>query len=180
MNKRRIAANSTNKSSRGRDFYPTDELWTRALLTNITLPQDVWEPAAGDGAMARVLAEKSVVRCTDIITGVDFLQSTDRADAIITNPPFSLFNEFALHAYRQSNYLSAMLLGIHMLGGSKRMDSLWAAIPPTMVIIIPERMRLETASQFNHVWAVWDKRIDQRHTEVRWQHAIKKRSTDED
>jgi hypothetical protein len=91
------------------DFYPTPPEVTRAFLA---VERDqieahakragnlIWEPAAGDGAMARVLAEAgfSVHRSDLIDRGcgaelVDFLAvGQRRADVIVTNPPYNLIN----------------------------------------------------------------------------------------
>ena len=38
-----------------RDFYPTPAWPTEALLRWVRLPNGIWEPCCGDGAMARVL-----------------------------------------------------------------------------------------------------------------------------
>lgn len=43
------------------DFFATSPATTRALLAVEASPGVIWEPAAGDGAMARVLAEPAVV-----------------------------------------------------------------------------------------------------------------------
>ena len=78
------------------DFYPTPPEATRALLSVEVFHGTVWEPACGDGAIAKVLhAEGYDVVSTDLIdrgygTGnIDFLQEKQpRARNIITNPPY--------------------------------------------------------------------------------------------
>lgn len=160
-----IAGNRGNGTRSGVDFYPTHHAWTRVLLDEVHLPKRVWEPACGDGAMVRVLEEAHKVQATDITQGIDFLLQRTRYPAIVTNPPFSLFDEFALHAYSLASQVSAMLMGVHMLGGGKRRERLWSRIPPSKVIVIAERMPVLNIpgshnSQFNHVWVVWDKRTD--------------------
>ena len=81
------------------DFYPTPPEVTRALLDvlDIQTGQTILECAAGDGDMADVLEQYgySVIR-SDIRTGTDFLADTEPRsfDWIITNPPFSLAEQF--------------------------------------------------------------------------------------
>jgi hypothetical protein len=41
----------------GPDFYPTPAWATYALIDNEKFSEDIWEPACGDGAMSKVLAE---------------------------------------------------------------------------------------------------------------------------
>lgn len=83
------------------DFYPTPPPMTEALLRVESFKGDIWEPACGDGAMAKVFeAHGYSVKGTDIESrgyGVvlDFFMSADLlAPNIVTNPPFKLLNEF--------------------------------------------------------------------------------------
>src|SRR3954467_11366570 len=94
---------------RDRDFYPTPNWVTEALLRRIRLPKGIWEPCCGNGAMARVLeAHGHHVVGTDLVDrgygegGRDFLMETrlpDGVTAIVTNPPYGdgLFG-FIVHA----------------------------------------------------------------------------------
>lgn len=157
----RIAGNQTDTPRDGVDWYPTDPRWTQALIDNVKLPGSVWEPAAGDGAMARVLEHAGyAVRATDLIAGHDFLTSQDRADTIVTNPPFRHLHGFVQQGLRQANCMLCLLVGWHLVaGGRRRYDALWGVRPPTEVIVVVERMPvLGKSSQFNHAWLVWDLR----------------------
>jgi hypothetical protein len=100
-------------AERGLDLYETPSVATEALLHAEHLPHKIWEPACGRGAIVNVLrsAGHSVV-ATDIadygvpITpqgywGHDFLLELDApegTEAIVTNPPFQLAEEFVAHA----------------------------------------------------------------------------------
>ena len=91
------------------DFYPTPPEVTRALfavegarIAEVAARAGglIWEPAAGDGAMAREIAAMGLsVHCSDLIDRgcgaelVDFLCLRQRrADVMITNPPYNLIN----------------------------------------------------------------------------------------
>ena len=84
------------------DLYPTPPDVTVALMRFLHLPRRtvVWEPAAGDGDMAGVLQTFcDTVYATDVLDETDFLKSSiDDADWIITNPPFSLAEQFIRRA----------------------------------------------------------------------------------
>jgi hypothetical protein len=123
------------------DFYPTPADVTQALLDALgpqPRPLRIWEPACGTGEMARVLREAGhEVYATDLhyrgygAQGVDFLQvSDDGLDAIITNPPFEIAEEFIRHALKQAP-LVAMLLKSNYWH-TKRGKQLFADCPPTM------------------------------------------------
>lgn len=84
------------------DFYPTPTECTKALFLAFPFLLDkgaVWEPACGDGAIARVITDlKGTVIATDLhdrgygTSGVDFLttDSVEEFASIVTNPPFVL------------------------------------------------------------------------------------------
>ena len=79
------------------DFYRTPESLTRLLCgTGVLDPFDIiYEPMAGDGAIASVLDDYRHTVVTEDIrtTGKDFLDFTDTVDYIVTNPAFSIFSE---------------------------------------------------------------------------------------
>jgi hypothetical protein len=94
---------------RGLDLYETPATAVEALLAVETLPRLIWEPAAGRGAIVRVLqAHGHDVVASDVIDYgfplgfvTDFLL-TNKAPAgcttILTNPPFRIANKFTRHA----------------------------------------------------------------------------------
>jgi hypothetical protein len=98
-------------AERGLDLYETPSVATEALLeVEVTLPRRIWEPAAGRGAIAKVLREHGHdVVATDLVDygvhgqlgGRDFLMESrlpEGIEAILTNPPFQCANEFVGHA----------------------------------------------------------------------------------
>lgn len=97
-------------SERGPDLYSTPPCAIEALFHVEALPHRIWEPAAGRGAIANVLREHGhfVVAsdlhdwgCPASEAGIDFLQqrcAPAGVDAVVTNPPGALADEFARHA----------------------------------------------------------------------------------
>jgi len=95
-------------AERGLDLYETPAVATEALLRAEPVPLCVWEPAAGRGAISRILR----VRGHDVISsdiydygGLDFIgdflaqkRLPPDCDCIVTNPPFMHANEFVAHA----------------------------------------------------------------------------------
>jgi hypothetical protein len=92
---------------------PPEAVW--ALLKHEPVPLTIWEPAAGPGAIVRVLRQSGRgVVATDLVDygwpadfqargSVDFLMEREappQIGAILTNPPFKLANEFVEHARR--------------------------------------------------------------------------------
>lgn len=119
-------------SDRKDDFYETPLEATRALLKCERLPPRIWEPACGRGAIAEQLKRAGhEVFATDLVSygyggsGVDFLMERRNhgCDAIITNPPFKLANEFVRHALALCPKV-IMLLRLAFLESEGRADIL--------------------------------------------------------
>lgn len=166
----RIGGNQGNPDRDPTDLYPTEVEWTRALLAHVRLRGRVWECAAGEMDMVKELKRQHYrVRATDILTGVDFLATTKPWEgSIVTNPPYRLADEFIHHALQLASEHVAMLLPIGALGGKTRYQHLWSKRRPSHVIVVCSRMKVRgEASQFNHVWAVWDLRSRAK-TKVEW------------
>jgi hypothetical protein len=96
-------------AERGLDLYETPAVAVEALLLAETLPLTIWEPAAGRGAIARVLRACGHTVVTSDIGDhgfpldfvADFLTtvlSPKGCGAIVTNPPYQIATEFARHA----------------------------------------------------------------------------------
>lgn len=146
------AAGSVNRASKFRgetDFYPTPAGATWALCELGILPKRVWEPACGDGAMSRVLAEAGHdVVSTDLVdrgfgeTGVDFLASTElRAPAIVTNPPYNIADNFISHALDLGPDVAAFLLRLKYLEGKKRNSRIYKRGGLAAVHVFVERVK---------------------------------------
>ena len=100
-------------SERGLDLYETPSVAVEALLRVEQLPHRIWEPACGRGAIVNVLrAHGHEVVASDLMNygvpitapgyyGVDFLMERRApvgTQAIVTNPPFMLAEQFIAHA----------------------------------------------------------------------------------
>jgi predicted RNA methylase len=169
---------SAPKAERGLEFYKTPAEATRALIAieGDRLPHRIWEPACGDGAMAVVLEDSGkLVTSTDIVDrgfgqgGVDFLTvPTHRhtlSDAVVTNPPFSLAQQFVDKAFSLPNIsYCALLLRLAFLEGGKR-KAWFQANPPARVHISSRRLPMmhregyegkkTNSSAIPHAWFVW-------------------------
>lgn len=118
-------------AERGHDLYETPSPAVEALLRFEHIPRHVWEPACGPGAIVRVLRGAGhIVTATDLIdygcpdstAGIDFLltqEAPDGCEAIITNPPFKLAEEFVAHALELAPCV-VMLLRLAFLESDRR------------------------------------------------------------
>lgn len=99
------------------DFYASPYPIMKYYILNhfpYDLPKEIYEPASGEGHISRVFKETGL---TNVIeddirtTGKDFtrLSLEKRHEWIITNPPFSLFDDFVMSAKRNSDKFAFVL-----------------------------------------------------------------------
>ena len=149
------------------DYYPTPPDATQGLLGSLNLPKNmtVWECACGNGAMSKVLEDYGFnVMSSDIRedcgygeSGVDFFKETRVCDAIITNPPFGVAQEFIEKALKDAPIV-CMLLKAHYWHTKKRF-SLFQSNPPSFVLPLtwrPNFMQERGKSPtMDFQWSVW-------------------------
>lgn len=186
------------------DYYTTDPAAVREFL-NKAFPKysdgfrhhhTVWEPACGCGNISDVLKEyfECVIstdlydrgyRCnyTKLCTGrdfkpVDFLHSdriSPSCDLIITNPPYSLSDEFILHALdilpESGMYIA--LLNINYLAGKKRFQHIYRNGYLQEVFVYTHRINCYKnneptghSSPVNYAWFVFSKQKDYAHKKL--------------
>jgi hypothetical protein len=173
------------------DFFPTPPWATRALCehvlplmpipTRLLKAASVWEPACGDGAMARPLAEYfAQVRATDIHDygfGVErdfFSPGAEGVDWVITNPPFRLGERFAETALAIADMGVALLVRTAFLESATRYR-LFSQQPPRIIAQFVERVPMvkgrlsKTASTATaYCWVVWSKLATSDHPIFTW------------
>lgn len=165
------------------DYFPTPPWGTRALIeradTHTFLGLDqltVWEPACGEGWMARPLGEYFgrvvATDCHDYGVGYpvhDFLMpflpdalAGQRPHWIITNPPFNAAEAFVARALDVATDGVAMLVRTSWLEGIGRYERLFSRTPPTLISQFTERLAMvrgrvdaEAASATAYVWITW-------------------------
>jgi len=124
----------------------------------------IWEPACGRGNLVRALARRGYrVIGTDIQQGerLDFLTWTpswiDDVDLILTNPPYSLKDEFIRRCYELGKPW-ALLMPLTALGGQKR-QNLWREYG-VQLVMLGRRVHFDTgtgksACWFESAWFTW-------------------------
>jgi hypothetical protein len=161
---------------RGHDMYETPPVAVEALLRVERLPHHLWEPAAGRGAIVKVLRNAGhAVIASDLIDygepthfhRRDFLmerKAPEGTEAIVTNPPYKLAAEFVTHAL-QLCPLVVMLLRLAFLESERRRGVLDAG---TLARVHVFRNRLprmhrdnwngpRASSSIAFAWFVWSR-----------------------
>jgi hypothetical protein len=164
-------------ADRGDDLYETPPIAVRALLAVEQLPDAVWEPACGPGAIVSVLREAghrvyatdlNDHGCPDSESGVDFLMERAPASlvgAILTNPPYKLATEFVAHALTLCPRV-VMLLRLAFLE-SERRRSILEGGHLARVHVFRKRLPMmhrhgwsgrRASSAIPYAWFVWDRK----------------------
>ncbi|WP_020094995.1 class I SAM-dependent methyltransferase [Methylobacterium sp. 285MFTsu5.1] len=162
-------------SERGNDLYETPAVAVRALMAIEWMPQRIWEPACGPGAIVRELyAGGHDVLATDLVdygwkgqvSGLDFLtieEAPEGIDCIITNPPYKDARAFVEKAVRLCPRVM-MLLRFSFYESISRGSILDTG---TLARVYCFRKRLpmmhrdgwvgpKASSNMAHAWFVWD------------------------
>lgn len=165
------------------DFFPTPPWATRALCHHVIGAVadfvSAWEPAAGAGHMAEVLAEHfSNVFASDVHDygrghtvgsfvgdGADIATCPFDPGWIITNPPFNLAMDFADRALSIASRGVALLVRTAWLESGDRYRRLFDVRAPTTVALFAERVPMvkgrwdpSASTATSYAWVVWQKR----------------------
>jgi len=174
-----------SKAERGLEFYKTPIEATRAFLAleGANLPKLIWEPACGDGAISTPLSDAGFeVSSSDISDRaygavMDFLTCEDHyGHAVVTNPPFSLAQEFVDKAFSFPNVsYCALLLRLAFLESAGRKE--WfERNPPARIHVSSRRLPMmhregyegkKSTSTLAHAWFVWLRGYDGP-PQIRW------------
>ncbi len=173
---------------RGDDFYATPIEAVNAFISieRPFLPNRIWEPACGDGAIVKPLREAGYsVHATDLVargcpdseSGNDFLMPfvvPEGIQGVVTNPPFKLAQQFVDKALSVSPYV-AMLLRLSFLEGAAR-GPWFQSSPLARVHVSSKRLPMmhrdgwegpTSGSAIAFAWFVWDRRHEGS-PQIRW------------
>ena len=185
-----VGASAHSQTEREKtDYYATDPVAIEKLLgayvkrDKETLDPLIWEPACGEGHLAKALKEEGYrVLSTDLVDRgygdkLDFLASKGEwCGDILTNPPFKVAEKFVRHGYERLKKGKRLLIfqRIHFLESSGR-HKLFKELPPKFVYIHSSRVGTAMNGDFErfnakamaYAWYVWEKGY-KGETTVRW------------
>lgn len=169
-----IAASKERWDRKPADFYPTPVEATEALLQYLFFlgSRRIREPCCGMGHISKVLeAHGHEVTSSDLMHtgygegGIDYLQTREinprfyDFDAVITNPPFSLAEQFIRRALRDAPLVAMFLPNNYWHAESRRV--LFESRPPMAVLALtwrPAFLEKERGKSplSNFIWTVWN------------------------
>lgn len=149
------------------DFYPTPIECTIALMDFLKLPKKyfIWEPACGEGDISKALEMyghkvfSSELRSNteyECRGGIDFLKHPNiNADAIITNPPFNVADEFIKRAVTFSPVVCMLLKSQYWHAKKRRL--FFNEYKPSYILPLTWRPDFSGggSSMMDVIWTVW-------------------------
>ena len=137
------------------DFYQTPAYATKTLIERFDFKsKNIWEPMAGNGAIAKPLKEAGFyVHCSDIVkrdypvfitdyfTVSQYMDNDTDDFAIVTNPPYEYANKFLQHTLERIKPKTCCLfLPVRYLEGQKRYDTIYSKYKPCKVLMYVKRL----------------------------------------
>lgn len=170
------------------DFAPTPPFATRALYEHVapSLKRDAiysgfCDPAAGAGHMMDVAREYNHTyvcgsdvnpRRSDVLFN-DFLESEEKDEVIVTNPPYKHLIRFMEKGLELATCHFALLVRVQALEGQNRFYSVYSKNPPTNIGFFSDRIPFKMGKvvrkapkMFFHVWLHWDMGTDQKNPPI--------------
>lgn len=170
------------------DDFPTPPWATRLFcdfyfggVTNKTC----LEPAANRGYMVKSLSDFFHVTGSDIFdygSGFEVRNFLDpnsydanSFDWVITNPPFIQAEFFLKHGLRVAREGVAIFTRTVFIESKGRFERVFSKTPPTYFLpyvervpLVKGRVDIKAVTATSYCWLVWDKRVVQEGTELKW------------
>lgn len=132
---------ATNRGSKviSQEFYPTPDYTIESILKEIdfTKVNSFTEPCRGEGHIYNKVNVPNKYYA-ELSEGIDYLTTEmPNVDLILTNPPFSLAQEFITKARTEAKCV-IMLQRLNYLGSQAR-KAFWNSNPPTHIFVLSKR-----------------------------------------
>jgi hypothetical protein len=160
-----MSATNRGATRSDHDFYATPHDAIDIAIRQIDWSKigGVCEPCRGDGRILDRMVEKldgGLVDWHEIRAGRDYLFDSpipNKYDLIITNPPYTLAQEFVEKAYIEARNV-LMLLRLNFLG-SKRRHEFWKTHTPDYLFILSKRPSFtgNGTDATDYAWFGWGK-----------------------
>ena len=165
------ARNYANEDRQEHEYYATHPSAAHGLLALGLGIRNVWEPACGEGHLAKVFDEVGILgKATDLYdrgygeADMDFLLEDNKWGGwIVTNPPYKFARQFCEQAIRLAEDGVAMFLKLQFLEGKER-KRFFMKTPPSTVYVYSSRQRCAMNGDFvkyaksnavAYAWYIW-------------------------
>jgi hypothetical protein len=174
-------------AERGHDLHETPPIAVEALLQHATLPQRLWDPSAGPGAIVDVLraAGREVIGSDlvdygrpDFFARRDFLlehRLPESCEGIVFNPPYKLAAQFIAHALELGPLIVCALLRLafYEAGTGRTQQAAFRRRvlddhPPARILVFKARLPMMHRVNYTgkkqkkggqaFAWFIWDRK----------------------
>ena len=173
----KLAGGNPERGRVENDFYATHPDSTKALLKVEELIYPALEPACGEGHISKLLNEDLIQSCDLVYRGYGIGGSTNfltddiigEFNTVITNPPFSLFQEFVEKALIIAKKKIIMFGKLQALEGKKRGTFMQNSPLKTVYVFKARQQPLRNGSEIDELtgskmnsntmafaWYVWE------------------------
>lgn len=165
------ASNHVEEEREKNDYYATDPIAVKLLMQLENLNEFILEPSCGEGHLSKELEKEHRVTSSDLIDRgygeiLDFFSIREFTGDIVTNPPYSMSEEFVRHSLNiipEGNKI-CMFLKLQFLEGQKR-RKLFEEFPPIRIWISSSRIMCAKNGDFESIsssavayaWFIWQK-----------------------
>lgn len=152
---------SAEDMEREKDFYPTPKHALDSIVPKLTVDLRVWEPCCGDRRLINWLSQYGFMADGADLRDdppADFLKDETVRECILTNPPFSLAQEFVDWARSHAKEVF-MLLPLGFLGTQKRAEW-WKVNEPQALFVLSKRPSFTggPTDSAEYAWFYWGAR----------------------
>ena len=151
------------------DWYVEPRWAIDALLDAEPVSGLSWDPSCGGGNIPEAMKARGLECVASDIAPrgygdvFDFLTSGERADNIITNPPYGVIEQYAQHALAATTHKVALLARLAFLEGRKR-QAFFRSTPLARVWVSSRRMSMPPGGSgieakggaIAYAWFVWE------------------------
>lgn len=180
------ASNHSKYEREANDYYSTDESAITLLHKHNLLDKDLpyFETACGGGRLANELIRLgyNVTRASDLFdrgygdVGIDFFDINEVFQGnLITNPPYSLINDWIAHSLKIASNKSYIFCRIQTIETINRYEKIFKDNPPVLICPFVKRVNCyrndDTSFKQSAVcysWFIWDNKDDTNETKVKW------------
>jgi len=171
-----------NKDARSDDLYTTPFDAVHDIMRRESINGSIIDAGCGTGNIAEVVKQycnnTTAVDLNDHgygSTGVNFLQYENKHSNAISNPPFTLLEQFINQCLKITSDKVLIFCRVTALESAKRYESIYKDNPPSRIYYYVSRVSCSKgglvksdSSAVFYCWVVWDKKSKRKETISYW------------
>ena len=171
-----------NKEARTDDLYTTPFDAVHDIAKREQLTGSILDAGCGTGNITEVIKQYNPdVTAIDLhnhgygSTGIDFLNLSVNYKNVVSNPPFTILNDFILKALQIASSKVIIFCRVTALETAKRYSTIYQDTPPSRIYFYVSRINCskgglasKDSSSVFYCWLVWDKEEPGKDTICKW------------